>query len=309
VKLTSYDSLLIQWVGLIACKDSNIVIVQESYRANESMLSTDRGRTWKDLKTGGWLFDGVYQVFIQDTIVWYDGWGLYGRLFKEGISRLMHKSYYLSAMVNQDAQGMAALNKYLYIVTDYKRVFRSSEEGESWEKMFEGLPKDTLFTVAAIGNDIYLGGNAAYVSRDYGKTWKSIGEGLPDYGIPDFIIVNNTLYVALYGGGVWYRSLSDIGLGTDDGDKALPVNYALAQNYPNPFSDQTMIKYTTPAERTVTITVHDMLGRHVSTLVSETKPSGQYETSFSGEGLSNGMYLCTLEADGARLVRKMVLFR
>ena len=61
--------------------------------------------------------------------------------------------------------------------------------------------------------------------------------------------------------------------------------------------------------RATTITVHDMLGRLVKTLVSETKPPGQYEASFSGEGLPNGMYLCTLEAGGVRLARKMVLYK
>ena len=112
-----------------------------------------------------------------------------------------------------------------------------------------------------------------------------------------------------FDGGIWYASLADLALGTDDRENTFPTSLSLTQNYPNPFSDQTKIKYSTPADRTVTITVHDMLGRLVKTLISETKPPGQYEATFSGEGLPSGIYLCTLEAGGARLVRKMVLFR
>jgi predicted esterase len=77
----------------------------------------------------------------------------------------------------------------------------------------------------------------------------------------------------------------------------VPRGYALSQNYPNPFNPTTTISYALPHAADVTLTVVDVLGRHIGQLTSGTKPAGTYEVTFSATGLSSGA--CT--STGLRL--------
>jgi hypothetical protein len=318
LKCNTYDPNFIQRVDLIACKDSNIVIGQCYFHDNNSLLSTDRGKTWRDLHTGGWTFDNINDIIIQDTVIWFRGTGTYQ--LERQVPGNNYISFRLDTIVHESLVNMAVMNRYIFL-SSYLSVYRSSDDGDHWIKVFGDIQRDTIHALTVIGNDIFLGGKGvAYVSRDYGQTWRSIGDGLPSFWIGDFIVANNALYASLFegfnashigplGGGVWYRLLVDIGLGTDEEDKYLPISLALDQNYPNPCTNKTIIKYSMGVTHIVTITVHDILERLVKTLVKEIKSPGQYETSFSTDGLPNGMYIYSLEAGGVRLTRKMVLYR
>ncbi len=89
----------------------------------------------------------------------------------------------------------------------------------------------------------------------------------------------------------------------------VPEAFALFQNYPNPFNPGTRIRYDVPESRMVTITVYDLLGRLVTTLVHEWKNPGSYSVPFDGTGLASGVYLYRLEASPNSLVRKMILVK
>ncbi len=88
-----------------------------------------------------------------------------------------------------------------------------------------------------------------------------------------------------------------------------PQEFALLQNFPNPFNPGTTIRYDVSESRFVTITVYDMLGRLVATLVNEWKNAGTYNVRFNGEGLASGVYIYRLEARPTIVSRKMVLMR
>jgi hypothetical protein len=72
-----------------------------------------------------------------------------------------------------------------------------------------------------------------------------------------------------------------------------PSQVALC-NYPNPFNPMTVIRCQWPVAGWVTLTVYDMLGREVKTLVNEQKAAGLFTFQFDGGGLSSGVYLCRL---------------
>jgi len=70
---------------------------------------------------------------------------------------------------------------------------------------------------------------------------------------------------------------------------------SMMQNFPNPVKDRTTIKYRVAEEMPVTITVYDMSGKKVTTLVSNPKAAvGNYEVTWNAEGLSSGVYFATL---------------
>lgn len=105
--------------------------------------------------------------------------------------------------------------------------------------------------------------------------------------------------------------------------ETVPSELSLMQNYPNPFNPETTIKYSIPSVETrlpagqagrgvslhTTITVYDMLGREVATLVNETKSPGTYEVKFNAENLAAGIYVYTLRYGGRMLNGKMTLLK
>jgi len=77
---------------------------------------------------------------------------------------------------------------------------------------------------------------------------------------------------------------------------ALPKNYSLGQNYPNPFNPTTQIVFDLPKAGNVILTVYDMTGRTVATLINGYKSAGRYDVTFDGSGLASGAYIYRLQA-------------
>jgi len=93
----------------------------------------------------------------------------------------------------------------------------------------------------------------------------------------------------------------------DNIDKPLPTVFSLDQNYPNPFNPSTTISYALPKEARVKLTVFDVLGREVETLVNETKSAGVYQAVFNSSRLSSGTYFYRLQAGEFVQTKKMIL--
>lgn len=89
----------------------------------------------------------------------------------------------------------------------------------------------------------------------------------------------------------------------------IPKTYSLAQNYPNPFNPTTKIKFDIPKESKVIITIYDILGKEVTTLVNENKKPGYYEAKFDGSNFASGVYFYRINAGDFNAVKKMVLVK
>lgn len=95
-------------------------------------------------------------------------------------------------------------------------------------------------------------------------------------------------------------------------------DFRLYQNYPNPFNPSTKIKFSVPAVKdanlaasstNVTLTVYDLLGRKVATLLNERKSAGTYEVEFNADDLPTGIYFYKLSAGKFRVTKKMILLK
>ena len=94
----------------------------------------------------------------------------------------------------------------------------------------------------------------------------------------------------------------------------LPTTASLMQNYPNPFNPSTVISYELSAEAQVNLSVFNVLGQHVRTLVDEVIPAGEHRVTWDGRDsngaeVSSGVYFYKLSADNAGDVKKMILVR
>ena len=95
---------------------------------------------------------------------------------------------------------------------------------------------------------------------------------------------------------------------------ALPTVFALEQNHPNPFNPSTQMRYALPEVTSVTITVYDMMGRKVRTLVQDSQSAGYHTalwnaTNDRGLPVSAGMYIYTLQAGDHHHMKKMILLK
>jgi hypothetical protein len=86
-------------------------------------------------------------------------------------------------------------------------------------------------------------------------------------------------------------------------------DYWIEQNYPNPFNPTTTIRFKVPRAEEVTVTVYDLLGREIATLVDTFLQSGLYEVVFESATLPSGVYLYSMRAGSFVDTRKMVLLR
>ena len=89
-----------------------------------------------------------------------------------------------------------------------------------------------------------------------------------------------------------------------------PGTFVLEQNYPNPFNPSTNIVYTLPQRDRVTITIYDVTGRLVTTLIDhEQQPAGRVAVPFNAGDLSSGIYYYKVQTSNAAQMNKMVLVR
>jgi len=79
------------------------------------------------------------------------------------------------------------------------------------------------------------------------------------------------------------------------------------QNHPNPFHLRTVISYQLPATGNVELSVYDLAGRKVSTLLNETQFKGKHEIGWDASGVQSGIYFCELRTGLGRQVIKMII--
>lgn len=98
-------------------------------------------------------------------------------------------------------------------------------------------------------------------------------------------------------------------LDAEEGEPELPKTYALTQNYPNPFNPSTEIAFDLPTASQVRLTVYNILGQEVTTLVNGQRSAGHYVEQWDAGGQASGIYFYKLEAGSFSETRKMMLLK
>jgi methionine-rich copper-binding protein CopC len=94
----------------------------------------------------------------------------------------------------------------------------------------------------------------------------------------------------------------------------MPKSYALDQNYPNPFNPTTEVAFALPKASHVELSVFNVLGQKVTTLVSGEYPAGNHTVTWNGTNsdggsVSSGVYFYRIQAEGYSQTRKMMLLK
>ena len=127
-----------------------------------------------------------------------------------------------------------------------------------------------------------------------------------------------TSYVGAFGSENWLLGwtaldelgyLGDLVTGIESDNSSLPVDYTLSQNYPNPFNPTTKINFSLPEASNVKLSIYNILGQEVQTLVNEQLSAGNYNVDFNASNLSSGIYFYSLKAGSNVVTKKMTLLK
>lgn len=88
-----------------------------------------------------------------------------------------------------------------------------------------------------------------------------------------------------------------------------PTEFTLNQNYPNPFNPSTNISYSLPQKVDVELTIFNMLGQKVATLVNQSQDAGSYSISWNAASMSSGVYIYRLTAGSSTFTKRMMLIK
>ena len=122
------------------------------------------------------------------------------------------------------------------------------------------------------------------------------------------LLIDLEIEIFSYGFSFW-KYLKQYSVTGIDEEHSIPLSYNLEQNFPNPFNPSTTIRYSITEPGKVKLTLYNLLGEAVATLVNEEKPTGNYSIEFNAANLPSGVYFYQLRAGDYTLVKKMILLK
>ena len=157
--------------------------------------------------------------------------------------------------------------------------------------------------------DVYQGG---YTVIDFFITENDIGN-LP---IGNYYVIVNVNYYLNDGFGNWILIGDQTGsfnfnvviFGFEDENNS-PITTGLFQNYPNPFSNKTSIRYSLPKPSFVKIQVFNIRGQLIEGIVDKFMQSGSHSVEWNAKDISSGIYFYKFEAEDKTFIKKMILLR
>jgi hypothetical protein len=227
-----------------------------------------------------------------------------------------------SGLIGVHRSGLSSEWKYSYrsnANTAYEVVVQEGEvtyEGSTdiaFLRSMQTLPENWIDSPDASSTaDVESGGfrDLSHSIRVDAVLAKDIDFNSPSRSVWEFLYVDN-----FSGSNLTVLVDAETGLivGADDAGE-LPSSLRLDQNYPNPFNPSTTISFEIPAAGTVRLSVFDILGRPVKTLVRGERPAGRHVVVWDGsddkgKSVSSGIYIYQVEAAGASSTRSMTLLR
>ncbi|MFV1885141.1 MAG: T9SS type A sorting domain-containing protein [Balneola sp.] len=192
-------------------------------------------------------------------------------------------------------------------------------EGDS---LFAGgrFNKENQKGVVIIGgnNNTELNGIALWDKTD---SWTNVGSGFSTFTNSTFNVYsikryNDELYIGGYfdfAGEIISNNIalwneSKVSISTEE-TEVLPKVFTLHQNYPNPFNPSTNISFELTESGPVKLTIYNLLGQEISTLVNERLNAGSYDFTFDASGLASGIYLYRIQSNSMVLTKKMMLLK
>ncbi len=183
-------------------------------------------------------------------------------------------------------------------------VFKSTDSGVSWQDVTFDLSNTLVNISISDGAHIYVGTNDG-VFRLHGNQWQDVNEGLWNRSIHDLHIDSRGYLWAATDIGV-SRSASKV-TNVVSITETIPATLQLKASYPNPFNATTTFEFSIPNTDHVVLSIYNISGQRVKTLVDEIIAAGNHSIRWSAEDAPSGLYIVQLRTGKQIVSRKIVL--
>lgn len=273
------------------------------------LRSTDDGTTWADTMLNGYVVSSVNinsnnQIFTIATL----GAHIY-RSLDGGTS---FQALIINNYTDSGNSLTFGLQNEIYFARGSLGIARSLSNGNDWTIVNNGL--SPLFIGMIVKNNAgtlyatsYLGGGV-FTSTNKGDNWNQLNSGLTDLDVYS-IAIDSTgfLYIGTKNGKVFKSQASTTSINEIEG--SFPQFNLLEQNFPNPFNPKTKISFYIPSKSYVSLTIFDLIGKEIASLVSTELTQGYYFREWDATYLSSGTYYYQLKVGSFIETRKMILLK
>lgn len=212
---------------------------------------------------------------------------------------------------------LCGLGKIVFAVTLYGKLYRSTNDGDTWKKVDTGFTYDLtgifsqIHTITQLRGALFVGADRGnmFVSTDSGSHWLRIDPNSDSWDWQSWCLAfaanDKYVFAGNSSRGVWRRKLSDFGI-TANVSAAKKEEDALSC-YPNPFTSATTISLFSSVPAIAEVTVVNLLGVEVARIFSGELESGEHTFSWNAKpNLPDGMYECLVRMNGR--VEKLQMF-
>jgi photosystem II stability/assembly factor-like uncharacterized protein len=333
--------------------------------------STDMGMTWEKINSLG-AFQAVTFEFNSDGEIYTGSFGKFYKSTDDGVT-------WLQKFPNVSPISDIAIdrNDNIYLATDGQGVSLSTDRGDNWNPINDGLDDLNVKNILAFGDtsslkktsghcgevtcgtkdkifdyngtkwtltayDIRILNQMKVISNDPQRTsdasfaytalllyardpecaiqfyedargWKEISECLAKYTPKNLNkeVKSGTddieFFIGTKGEGIYKGFAAPTGV--ESKSNLIPAAFSLMQNYPNPFNPSTIIQFDLPNESLTKLEIFNILGKRISTLVSEKLVAGTYKYEWKPEGMPSGIYFYRLNTGKFTKSEKMLLLK
>lgn len=290
------------------------------------LKTTDGGINWSSIST---LSQNGTEIGLNKSMKWIDdqiGWfgtdnSTVYRTTDGGVN------WSSSSTTFQSSNGLTFTDNFTG-VTAGSEINWTTDGGATWFLKSEQIPGE----IVSVGSTEQIDGKYFFVTG--GDVYKTVNAGDSyelNYSQTDtlqFIDVdvvkvdeNNwiTAYAVGNNGSISKYMELYLTVNTEKEETSIPESYALKQNYPNPFNPTTNIEFSLPVASNVQLSIYNILGQRVASLIDEYKTAGNHSVIWNandsnGFKISSGIYFYKLKASGTdgkkfQEIKKMVLLK
>ena len=216
-----------------------------------------------------------------------------------------------SAPVSVNFHGVSSHRGTAYTVGDSGVLLVSTDGGDTWTEQVSGILYALNAVKAADDSVGFAVGEKGTIlwTTDGGRVWKSQSSGTTrGLFALSFFDINHGVAAGDVGT-ILVTSTGGLPLSVPGARPGVPKTFTLYQNFPNPFNPSTTLRFDVPRTSRVSVTVYDVLGQAVASLLDETRTAGRYELRWDAGGCASGVYFCRMRAGGFVETKKLLLMR
>jgi hypothetical protein len=231
-------------------------------------------------------------------------------------------------LVGIGANALTANNGRVFAATD-SGLFLSADNGATWTKIAIGSGNRRFLSLVASGSNAIAGtgrgGGGIFMSTDNGATWSTAASGLADGNVAALAVNGDRVFAGIelpeydstgniaktfFGCGVWQRGLAEMTVGISRQPKEIKNSHIVFDiSTPRTMCSNVIVSFFLPCREQVEVSVHDLSGRAIASLVNGALGPGTHRRTWSVAATASGCYLIGMRTGSQLLVRRITVVR